>query len=53
VAISRPAPGTYTLTVIPTYLFIVARPQYYSLVVLGGITSTLDSPFNPAYVAPS
>jgi hypothetical protein len=48
VVIDTPAAGTYTITVIPSYLFVIARPQHYSLVVLGGISSTLDSPFNPA-----
>jgi hypothetical protein len=47
--LSSPAPGPYTLTVIPSYLFISARPQHYSLVVLGAINSTLDSPYNPVY----
>jgi hypothetical protein len=49
VVVNRPAAGAYSITVTPAYLFVRARPQYYSLVVLGAINSTLDSPYNPAY----
>ncbi|GFH18200.1 uncharacterized protein HaLaN_14960 [Haematococcus lacustris] len=38
--IPRPRAGVYTVRVSATYLFIAARPQPYSLVVLGGVNTT-------------
>jgi hypothetical protein len=49
VVLDTPAAGTYTITVAPAYLYILARPQYYSLVTLGAINGTIDSPNNPAH----
>lgn len=48
VVLDSPTAGTITITIIPSYLFIIARPQPYSLVVLGAINSTLNSPYNPS-----
>ncbi len=41
-------PGKYTISVRSSYLFVAAKPQPYSLVVLGGFDGTLASKFNPA-----
>jgi hypothetical protein len=49
VLINNPIKGSYTITVSAHYLFVLARPQNYSLVVLGGIKGTLSSAANPAF----
>lgn len=50
VTIATPAAGTYNITIVPYYLFVVARPQLYALALQGGISGTIASAYNPAYV---
>ncbi len=48
VRIEAPAAGTYRITVEVMSLFVESVPQAYSLVVLGAVSNTIDTPFNPA-----
>jgi hypothetical protein len=48
IVIANPKPGTYRLTVAATRMFIAATTQRYSIAVLGSVSSTIVSRFNPA-----
>jgi hypothetical protein len=48
VVITAPQSGAYSLHVRAVYVFAGARPQRYSLVVLGDFEGTLQSDHNPA-----